>query len=632
MKTGIATVCLSGDLDDKLVAIANAGFDGVEIFENDLLSFDGSPAHVGERIRDLGLECLVFQPFRDFEGLPEPARSRAFARAERKFDLMQELGTDLILICSNVSENALGGINRIAEDLHALGELAGARGLRVGYEALAWGRHINDHRDAWEAVRRADHASVGLILDSFHTLARDLPVESIQAIPPDKIFLVQVADAPLVDMDLLAWSRHLRNFPGQGDLPLAGFMQALMATGYDGYLSLEVFNDEFRGGSTKRLAVDGLRSLHYLIDQSAKSAVEPRQAEPAHPPPATTERVEFIEFCVDEASEAELAGLLTRLGFEAVGRHKSKEVTRYNQGDINIVLNADKDGFAHAYSAVHGTAVCAIGLRVEDAANAVERAARLGAQTYRQAVGPGELELPAIRGVGGSLIYFIDQKGALGQVWDIEFRSVDAPSSRKDAVGLKSVDHISQSMLYEEMLSWILFYRSIFDLEKRPQVDVMDPGGLVHSQAMQSANGEVRIALNAPHHGHSLTARFLSDYMDAGVQHIAFATGDIFATAEALKAGGLAMLSIPDNYYDDLEARFDLSDALMRQLREHQVLYDRDSTGEYFQIYTENFAGWLFFEIVERRNYAGFGATNAPIRLAAQTRSAPRRDMPRLGR
>ena len=142
----------------------------------------------------------------------------------------------------------------------------------------------------------------------------------------------------------------------------------------------------------------------------------------------------------------------------------------------------------------------------------------------------------------------------------------------------------------------------------------------------------MRVPLNAPHQGHSLTARFLADYLDAGVQHIAFATDDIFAAAAAFRRNGMAMLEIPDNYYDDVDARYDLDPGLLEKLRTNQILYDRDASGEYFQIYTQNIAGWLFFEVVERRNYAGFGAANAPIRLAAQTRSAPRRDMPRGSR
>ena len=210
MKTAIATVSISGDLTEKLSAIAQAGFSGVEIFENDFLAFDGGPREVGRIIRDHGLEISLYQPFRDFEGMPEPQRQRGLDRAERKFDVMEELGTSLMLVCSNVSPISLGGIDRAAADFAELGERAQKRGLKIGYEALAWGRHVSDHRDAWEIVRRADHAAVGLVLDSFHTLARGIDPETIRRIPGDKIAFIQLADAPKIDMDLLYWSRATR--------------------------------------------------------------------------------------------------------------------------------------------------------------------------------------------------------------------------------------------------------------------------------------------------------------------------------------------------------------------------------------------------------------------------------------
>ena len=269
MKTSIATVSLSGDLADKIAAIARAGFDGVEIFEQDFIAFDHSPREVGRMVADAGLEVTLFQPFRDFEGLPEPFRAKAFDRAMRKFDVMADLGTDLVLVCSSGSPHALGGVDRCSADLHELGERAGARGLRVGYEALAWGRFVNDHRDAWEIVRRAAHPNVGLILDSFHTLSRGLDPDSIRSIPADKIFFVQLADAPKLQMDLLSWSRHYRNMPGQGDLAVGAFVDAVRATGYDGYLSLEIFNDLFRAASAEAVAVDGHRSLILMAARGA---------------------------------------------------------------------------------------------------------------------------------------------------------------------------------------------------------------------------------------------------------------------------------------------------------------------------------------------------------------------------
>ena len=219
-------------LDEKLEAIAAAGFEGVEIFENDLLSFNGTPADVRKLAERSGFRSSPSSRSAISRACRPSKRERVFARAERKFDVMQELGCDLLMVCSNVSPDSLGGIDRAAADLRELGERAASRGLRVAFEALAWGRHINDYRDAWEAVRRADHPAVGLVLDSFHILARKTDLEAIRAIPRDRIFLVQLADAPLLDMDYLSWSRHFRNFPGQGDLPVLDFMEALPATGY----------------------------------------------------------------------------------------------------------------------------------------------------------------------------------------------------------------------------------------------------------------------------------------------------------------------------------------------------------------------------------------------------------------
>jgi 4-hydroxyphenylpyruvate dioxygenase len=619
MFTSIATVSLSGDLDEKLAAIAAAGFAGVEIFENDFLSFDGAPGDVGRMIADLGLKCVAFQPFRDFEGMPEPQRSQAFTRAERKFDVMADLGADLLLVCSNVSPAALGGIDRAADDLRELGERAQKRGLKIGFEALAWGRHISDHRDAWEVVRRADHPAVGLILDSFHTLSRQLPVDSIRSIPGDRIFLVQVADAPKVEMDLLSWSRHLRSMPGQGDLPLGDFMAALGATGYDGALSLEIFNDQFRAGSARHLATDGQRSLINLVDQTARRDGSAPMIGERLPPRPQCLGVEFVEFAVDETIADELAALFAGLGFARAGRHVSKSVTLWRQGDINLVINTEKEGFAHSAYIVHGPSVCAIGLRVDDAANAMNRAERLLAQSFRQPVGPGELEIPAIRGIGGSLIYFIEPKGELGRVWEIEFTPEGGDGG--DAI-LERIDHIAQSMTHQEMLSWVLAYTSILDLEKTPQLDIADPGGLVHSQVVQSPGGAVRMALNSSESPKTMSSRFLTELFGSGVQHIAFETGNIFTAVAAMEANGMTMLPIPANYYDDLAGRFDIGDDMLADLKAHDVLYDRDEAGEYFQIYTRTFADRFFFEVVERRDYQGFGAVNAPIRLAAQTRGA----------
>lgn len=620
MRTAIATVCLSGDLTEKLEAAAAAGFKSVEIFENDLLTFNGTNEEIRKRMSDLGLQPIAFQPFRDFEGWDEVRRDRALARAERKFETMAELGCDLLMVCSNVSPEAQGGLDRAADDFRRLGDLARSRGMRVAYEALAWGRHVNDYRDAWEVVRRADHPHVGVVLDSFHICARRTDLRPIRSIPGDRIFLVQIADAPLLDMDVMQWSRHFRCFPGQGDLPIDDFMSALAATGYTGPLSLEIFNDQFRAGSARSVAIDGRRSLIYMLDRMAPAAEGKRApAVPRLPPQSRCRGVEFIEFAVDEKGAAGLSGLFKGMGFTCSGRHVSKDVTRWSQGDINLVINTEKDGFAHAYHITHGASVCAIGLQVDDAASTMDRAERLLDRPFRQSVGPGELEIPAVRGLGGSLLYFTDRSSALAGVWDIEFRPTGEAVS---PAGLTTVDHISQSMQYEEMLSWLLFYGSLLDVEKTKELDIADPGGLVRSQVIQTRDGTLRIVLNGSQSLRTQSARFLSEFFGSGVQHVAFGTDDLMATVERLAANGVAMLPIPENYYDDLEGRVDLTPETLEKLRRHNVLYDKDEHGEYLQAYTQSFDSMFFFEFVERRGYKGFGAVNAPIRLAAQARLA----------
>ncbi len=620
MQTAIATVSLSGTLDEKLAAIAKAQFRGVEIFENDLLSFNGTPAEIRRMVEDLGLRTITFQPFRDFEGMPEPGRAKVFARAERKFDVMQELGCDLLLVCSNVSPDALGGIDRAATDFGELGERAAKRGLRIAFEALAWGRHINDYRDSWEVVRRANHPSVGLVLDTFHILVRGTDLGPIRAIPKDRVFLVQVADAPLLDMDYLSWSRHYRCFPGQGDLALQPFMAALQATGFDGLLSLEIFSDRFRAGSPRGIAIDGQRSLVFMLDELHQTTGVELPDTPSLPPRSRVEAIEFLEFAMDQSSAAAFEYVLQALGFARAGVHRSKAVVRWRQGDINIVVNREMEGFAHSFNITHGPSVCAMALRVNDASATIERAVGLLDQPFGQAVGPGELDIPAVRGLGGSLLYFVDGKTELGRLWDVDFEQV-AASDQGDA-GLTRFDHLSQSMQYEEMLTWLLFYTSLLDLRKAPVQDVIDPGGVVQSQAVEAEGGAIRLVLNASQSRHTLASRFLNDFFGSGVQQIALATDDIFRTVKRLRANGVELLPIPENYYDDLEARTDLDAAQIDRLREGNILYDRDGGAEFFHVYTQTLQGGFFFEIVERRGYRGYGAVNASIRLAAQARLA----------
>ncbi|GAB3388019.1 bifunctional sugar phosphate isomerase/epimerase/4-hydroxyphenylpyruvate dioxygenase family protein [Azotobacter armeniacus] len=623
MHFSIATVSLSGTLPEKLEAIAAAGFDGVEIFENDLLYYGASPREVRKLAADLGLAITLFQPFRDFEGCRRDRLERNLDRAERKFDLMQELGTDLVLVCSNVAGDSLGDRQILVDDLRLLAERAGARNLRIGYEALAWGRHVNTWQQVWDLVREADHSSLGMILDSFHTLSLKGDPSALAEVPGEKIFFVQMADAPLLAMDVLEWSRHFRCFPGQGEFDLPGFLAPILRSGYRGPLSLEIFNDGFRAAPTRSNAVGGYRSLLYL-EEKTRLLLE-QQGQPVEPgelfapPPASRyDGIEFLEFAVDDTHAVRLTQWLTRLGFVEAGRHRSKNVSLLRQGDINLVLNAEPYSFAHGYFEAHGPSLCATALQVRDSHRALERACGFGGQPYRGLVGPNEREIPAVRAPDSSLIYLVDRDAEGHSIYETDFELKGAA----DGGILERIDHVAMALPAEAMDSWVLFYKSLFDFEADDEVVLPDPYGLVKSRAVRSRCGSVRLPLNVSENRNTAISRSLSTYRGSGVHHIAFVCGDIFAAVERAKEAGVRLLEIPLNYYDDLAARFDFDDDFLSKLAYFNILYDRDAQGgELFHVYTEPFAERFFFEILQRKDYAGYGAANVAVRLAAMAQA-----------
>ncbi len=609
----IATVALSGSLPDKLEAAAAIGFDGVEIMEADLLSFDGSPADVRRIAENLGLSIDIYQPFRDFEAMPEPARGRNLDRAERKFDVMQALGTDLVLVCSNTHAATLDDDARAAGDLAAMAERAARRGLRIGYEALSWGRHVRLWRHAWRIVQQAANPALGLIVDSFHTLALDDDPAGLADLPGDRIFFVQLADAPRLSMDALSWSRHHRCFPTQGDLPVDGFVRAVLASGYQGPLSLEVFNDHFRSAPARMIARDGLRSLILAEAQAGGQAALSAAPELGG--------VEFLEFAVDEPAKQDLAAFLHRLGFRHAGRHRSKSVDLYRQGQVNIVLNAEQDSAAAEHFQLHGPSVCAMALRVDDVSRTLARADALLCPEWQEKIGAGERCIPAVRAPDGTLIYLVQPETSGRAFWEDDF---DLLPGADGPAALDSIDHIVQALPEGRMDSFVLFWRGVFGLVPQQRLETPDPYGLVRSRALVSPNGKLRLALNASESGATATGRFVSAYAGAGVHHIALSTPDIVRTAQGWEDAAAPLLPVPANYYDDLSARLALDDATLASLQQHGLLYDRDGEGEFRHLYTGAFHDRFFFEAVQRQGgYAGFGAANAPVRAAAQARQHP---------
>jgi 4-hydroxyphenylpyruvate dioxygenase len=581
VRRSIATVCLSGTLDAKLEAAAAAGFDGVEIFEPDLLSSPLSPRDVRERADALGLSLDLYQPFRDFEGAQF---ERNLRRAEAKFELMEQLGVDTILVCSNVSADAIDDDALAAEQLRALAERAGARGLRIAYEALAWGRYVNTYDHAWRIVEQADHPALGTCLDSFHILSRGTDLAAIDTIPGKKIFFLQLADAPYLTMDVLQWSRHYRCFPGQGALDVNGLVDRVLATGYAGPLSLEVFNDVFRQADPVRTAIDAMRSLIVLENDL--------------PAPAPLDGFAFVEIGVDATSAPDTEALLRAMGFVHAGPHRSKPVQLWEHGEIRVVLNhgaGDED-----------PEVVAIAVSSQDPTASAARAEALLAPRLELRRGSGEADLTAIAAPDGTQVFFC------GTDWLGDFLATGETPGEQ--VPIERIDHITLAQPFEAFHEAGLFYRSLLGLKPSESEELAAPDGLVRSRAFESA--DVRVVLNVP---------ALAGGRQGELQHVAFACADALATARAMRERGVPLVPVPGNYYDDLVARLELAPALLEELRALDVLYDRTADGELLHFYTAHIGGRVFFEVLERRGgYSGYGAANSPIRMAAIHRAEER--------
>lgn len=630
MHRSIATVSLSGTLRQKLEAIAAAGFNGIELFENDFIHFNGTAAELGRIAADLGLSIDLYQPFRDFEAMPEPQFQISLDRAERKFDLMEAMGAPLVLCCSNTSPLALDDPARAAAQLHVLAERAARRGLRVGFEALAWGRHTSRYGQAWDIVRRADHPNLGLILDSFHTLSLKDDPAGIVDIPGDRIFFLQMADAPLLDMSVLQWARHHRSFPGQGEFDVVGFFEQTLRAGYTGPLSLEIFNDLFRETPNRRTAVDAMRSLLYLEDQARQrlSAVAPKDecarrvldtvALTSPPPVPALSGVSFIEFAADESAAITIGKQLQQLGFRRIGKHRSKAVELYRQGDIRLIVNAQPASFARARFEAHGTAVCALGLRTADATAAVERATAMCSQRHDSPLGPNEAQVPAIVAPGGNLIHFVPAALGTEGLYEADF-FLEAAATDVTGAGLQAIDHVAFGLAVDQLDTWVLFSRAVLGLEPGESLELADPFGLIRSRGVTNAERNVRLVLNVSLSQRTRTARTLRATGGGAVHHIALSCRDIFATVERLRASGTRFVPISDNYYDDLPTRLDIAPDLLARMRAAGVLFDHSPAGNYLHIYTESIEQGLFFEVVQRVDaYDGYGASNAPARMASQ--------------
>jgi len=328
--------------------------------------------------------------------------------------------------------------------------------------------------------------------------------------------------------------------------------------------------------------------------------------------PLGTDGFEFVEFTSPEPER--LGGLFELMGFTAVSRHRSKHVVRYRQGDIIFLLNMEPSGQPADFREVHGPSANAMAFRVRDAAKALALAVERGAAPVQGPVGPMELNIPAIEGIGGSNLYLVDRYGAQ-EIYDVDFVPIPGATEleAERGVGLTYLDHLTHNVFRGNMAKWADFYERIFNFREIRYFDIEGAQTGLLSKAMTSPCGKIRIPLNESRDDHSQIEEFLKDYKGEGIQHLALGTDDIYAAVETMRERGVRFQDTPETYYDQLDARVPGHGENLQRLRADRILVDGAPTqgqGLLLQIFTENMVGPIFFEMIQRKGNEGFGEGN----------------------
>ncbi len=335
--------------------------------------------------------------------------------------------------------------------------------------------------------------------------------------------------------------------------------------------------------------------------------------------PMGTDGFEFVEYAAPDPKA--MGALFERLGFKAIARHRHKDVVLYRQSEINFIVNAEPDSFAQRFARLHGPSICAIAFRVADAKAAYERAVDLGAWGYAGHAGPGELNIPAIKGIGDSLIYLIDrwrgkhgkQTGDIGNIgfYDVDFEPLPGAELNPAGHGLATIDHLTHNVHKGRMKEWADFYARFFEFRELRYFDIEGQVTGVKSKAMTSPCGKIRIPINEEG---TETAGQIQEYLDSyrgeGIQHIALGSTDLFRTVDALRAKGVKLLDTSDTYYELIDKRIPGHGENVAELKKRRILIDGKAGALLLQIFSENQLGPIFFEFIQRKGDEGFGEGN----------------------
>ncbi len=323
--------------------------------------------------------------------------------------------------------------------------------------------------------------------------------------------------------------------------------------------------------------------------------------------PMATDGFEFIEYTAPDPEL--LRGVFDRMGFPAIARHRAKNVTLHRQGGINFIINAEPDGFGQQFARAHGPSACAMAFRVRNAGFAYRRALQLGAEPGPVTAGPMELNIPSIRGIGGSLIYLVDRYGD-SSIYEVDFVPLAAGPAGPEP-GLTVIDHLTHNVHRGNMNLWAGFYERLFGFREIRYFDIEGKKTGLLSKAMGSPCGKILIPINESQDDKSQIEEYLSQYGGEGIQHIALATQDIYRTVDQLRSRGVEFQDTPDAYYDGVPARVDGHDESIGALQTRRILIDGSrASGILLQIFTKNAIGPIFFEIIQRKGNRGFGEGN----------------------
>ena len=562
--------------------------------------------HISNDFKDEKFEISSIIPNSNFYDL---INEKKFDKIKEKLDYFEIINSKRIIVDLDLLFKKDFSNNDIDSKINQLSKLFLNYKLKLSF--LLPSKINSNFNNILRKIISIKNPSFYLTINSKNILMDGSQPSLINQIPLSLIDHVQLTDISKYISSEDQISNLSELLPNEGVLDLKSFIKIFLKKNFKG--SVSVANNNILNNKAN-LIKDANRAFVSVFDDVVSSDISLNNLNIKIPPKINLNGFEFLEFTVFGEDHTSLVKMLKKLSFRKERIHKTKNVELWRQGSINILINFEKNSFAEQVYLKNGPSVCDIAIKVKDAIQTIDRAKKLGIKEHSQSVSVGELKIPAIKGVDGSVIHFIDQKSNLFQLWNLDFNYLKPEPIQPS--GLRSIDHISQSMKEEEMRSWLFFYLSNFNMYKTTQLDLVSSKGIIKSQAISSPEGEVRLNLNGSNNSQTIAGSFMTNKTGSSIQHIAFNTDDIFETVNILSENKFPFLQIDKKYYSQLQNKYDLDEKTLNNLKSNNILYDKNEFGEFFQIYSEPIFTGFFFEIVQRKqNYKGYGESNATHRI-----------------